>query len=171
MKIRWASLGGQLGIVYCLAGVFLVFLGWNGAASYNDVPAQFPYLISGGLAGLALVVVGAALLVTQSHRADRTALQGTLDELREAVERMAAATGATERGSVTAGAAGAPGVRVQTDSTMVVAGPNAYHRATCRVIEGQAEVVAMTAADAVASGRSPCRACSPDATGPVAVSS
>ena len=166
MKIRWASLGGQLGIVYCLAGVFLVFLGWNGAASYDSVPAQFPYLISGGLAGLALVVVGAALLVSQSNRADRAALQGTLDELREAVERMAAATG----GGSVAGA-GAPGARAQAESTMVVAGPNAYHRPTCRVVQGQAEVVAMTAADAVASGRSPCRACAPDATGPVAVSS
>jgi hypothetical protein len=167
MKIRWASLGGQLGIAYCLVGVFLIFLGWNGAASYNSVPAQFPYLISGGLAGLALVVVGAALLVTQSHRTDRAALQGTIDELREAVERMAAASGSA--GAVAA-AAGA-GARAMADSTMVVAGPSAYHRPTCRVLDGQVEVATMTAADAVASGRSPCRACAPDAVGPVAVSS
>jgi hypothetical protein len=167
MKIRWASLGGQLGIVYCLAGLFLIFLGWNGAASYDDVPAQFPYLISGGLAGLALVVVGAALLVSQSHRADRAALQGTIDELREAVERMAAASG----GGAAIAAAGAVGARAQAEGTMVVAGPTAYHRATCRVLDGQVEVVPMTAADAVASGRTPCRACAPDATGPVAVSS
>jgi hypothetical protein len=166
MKIRWASLGGQLGIGYCLAGVVLVFLGWNGAASYDNVSAQFPYLISGGLAGLALVVVGAALLVSQSNRADRAALQGTIDELREAVERMAAAAGA---GTSVAGA-GASGARALAGTTMVVAGPSAYHRPTCRVLEGQLEVVTMSQADAAASGRSPCRACAPDAVGPIAVS-
>jgi hypothetical protein len=167
MKIKWGSLGGQLGIAYCVIGVFLIFLGWNGAASYNSVPAQIPYLVSGGLAGLALVVLGAALLVAQSHRADRAALQGTLDELREAVERMAAASGG---GRAAVMAAGAPGVRAQAEDTMVVAGPNAYHRPSCRVVEGQVEVIAMTASEAVASGRSPCRACAPEATGPVAVS-
>jgi hypothetical protein len=149
MKIRWGRLGGQLGIVYCVVGLFLVFLGWNGAATYNNVPAQFPYLISGGLAGLCLVVVGAALIIAHSHRADRAALQGTLDELRAALERATASTGA---GSTPA-LAGTGGI---------VAGPSAYHRATCRVIEGQADLVPMTAAAASASGRSPCRVCAPD---------
>ena len=35
MKMRWDKLGGQLGILYCLAGFVLIFLGWNGAASYD----------------------------------------------------------------------------------------------------------------------------------------
>lgn len=82
MKIGWGKLGGQLAIGYCLAGLLLVFLGWNGAASYDNVSAQIPYLVSGGLGGLALVVIGAGLMVAQSNRTDRAALQSTLDELR-----------------------------------------------------------------------------------------
>lgn len=152
MKTRIGKFGGQLGIAYCLAGVFLVFLGWNGAATYNSVPAQFPYLISGGIAGLCLVVVGAALMIAQRLREDRSALQGTIDELRAAVDRIAVA-------SPTPGAGGA---LVGAESS-VMAGPNAYHRGTCGVIQGQMGLVPMTLAAAVESGRAACRVCAPEA--------
>ena len=33
MNNGWPKLGGLLGIAYCVAGFFLIFLGWNGAAS------------------------------------------------------------------------------------------------------------------------------------------
>ena len=68
MTKRWSKLGGVLGIVYCIAGFFLIFLGWNGAASNDREPAQIPYLISGGIGGLGLVVVGSALIVAHSLR-------------------------------------------------------------------------------------------------------
>jgi len=152
MKSGLGKLGGMLGIAYCLAGVALVFLGWNGAASYDSISAQFPYLISGGLAGLSLVVIGAALMLAQRQREDRTALQGTIDELRAAVERMGAAA---PPASVT----GAP---VEVGSS-VLAGPNAYHLATCRVIQGQAGLVPMTMSAATSSGRVACRVCAPEA--------
>ena len=76
MKIRWGKLGGQLGIGYCLAGVALILLGWNGAASYDRVESQMPYLISGGLAGLALVIIGAGLLEPETavEAAERLAI-------------------------------------------------------------------------------------------------
>ena len=86
MKFRWDKLGGQLGILYCVVGLFLIFLGWNGAASYDRVQAQIPYVISGGIAGLALVVIGAAMLITYGNRTDRAALQATLDDLRQTLE-------------------------------------------------------------------------------------
>ena len=89
MKFRWDKLGGQLGILYCVVGLFLIFLGWNGAASYDRVQAQIPYVVSGGIAGLALVVIGAAMLIVYGHRSDRAALQSTIEELRDALERSA----------------------------------------------------------------------------------
>ena len=55
MKQFWNDLGGKLGIGLCGLGLLLVFMGWNGAASVDRVPSQFPYLISGGCAGLCLV--------------------------------------------------------------------------------------------------------------------
>ena len=82
MKNGWPKLGGLLGIAYCIAGFFLIFLGWNGAASHDREPAQIPYVISGGIAGLGLVVLGAALIVAHSLRTDRVELRGSIDDLR-----------------------------------------------------------------------------------------
>jgi hypothetical protein len=81
MSKLWSRLGGVLGIAYCIVGFFLIFLGWNGAASYDREPAQIPYLISGGIGGLALVVLGSALIVAHSLRADRVELQGAIEDL------------------------------------------------------------------------------------------
>ena len=81
MSKLWSKLGGVLGIAYCIVGFFLIFLGWNGAASYDREPAQIPYLISGGIGGLALVVLGSALIVAHSLRADRVELQGAIQDL------------------------------------------------------------------------------------------
>ena len=89
MKNGWPKLGGLLGIAYCVAGFFLIFLGWNGAASHDREPAQIPYVISGGIAGLGLVVLGAALIVAHSLRTDRVELRGSIDDLRAAVDRLA----------------------------------------------------------------------------------
>jgi hypothetical protein len=91
MKNGWAKLAGLLGIAYCIAGFFLIFLGWNGAATYDDEPAQVPYLISGGIAGLGLVVIGAALVVAHSLRTDRVELRGSIEDLRATMERLGGA--------------------------------------------------------------------------------
>jgi uncharacterized membrane protein len=96
MKIGWPKLGGLLGIAYCVVGFFLIFLGWNGAASNDDEPAQIPYVISGGIAGLALVVLGTALIVAHSLRTDRVELRASIDDLRAATERLADASTATD---------------------------------------------------------------------------
>jgi uncharacterized membrane protein len=147
MKLRWSQLGGQLGVGLGLLGFVLLFLGWNGAASYDRVPAQFPYLISGGLAGLALVVFGAALVIVQNARADRAALQQTVAELRVAVEKMAAA-------------ASAPALAASGEAAgLVVAGPSSYHRPSCRLLEGRRGLPTMTATQAEEQGLSPCRTC------------
>ena len=61
MEPKRTKLGHQLGVLFCLAGFALVWVGWNGAASYDVSTRQFPFLISGGIAGLCLVK-GIALL-------------------------------------------------------------------------------------------------------------
>src|SRR3954462_3789763 len=81
-----SQLGGKLGVAVLLVGFVVIFLGWNGAGSFNDVRQQFPYLISGGIAGLAFVIMGAALLVIEAARAERAELQASLLELRDALE-------------------------------------------------------------------------------------
>lgn len=143
---RWGKVGGQLGIGICLLGLLLLFLGWNGAATYDRVPAQMPYVISGGLAGLALVVLGSALIVVQTARQDRAAMLATLAELRDALDQRPAPGGGGTR-TTTRGA--------------VVAGTSVYHRPDCRVLDGRDDLPSMSASDAAASGLSPCRVCRP----------
>jgi len=103
MNNGWPKLGGLLGIAYCVAGFFLIFLGWNGAASHDREPAQIPYVISGGIAGLGLVVLGAALIVAHSLRTDRVELRGSIDDLRAEIQRLA------DGSSTTAGSTPGPG--------------------------------------------------------------
>src|SRR5688572_10282696 len=150
MKIRWNKLGGQLGIGYIVAGLALIFLGWNGAASYDRAESQIPYLISGGLAGLALVIVGAGLLVVQALRAGRNATAAEIADLREAVERLASGGGAP-----------APRVAGGSGDVGVIAGPSSYHRDDCRLVEGQTGAVPMFRAEAKERGLAPCRICDP----------
>jgi hypothetical protein len=155
MKLRSDRFGGAFGIVLCVAGLVLIFLGWNGAAETDRVASQMPYIISGGLAGVALCVIGAALLVTAGARSERVRLQASVEELREALQRTAEA-------AVVAGGtgSGAPvrGGHVPSDGT-VLAGPTAYHVAGCRLIEGQSGLSPMTEAAAKERGLDPCRIC------------
>ena len=141
MKLRWNTFGGKLGLAFCVAGLALIWAGWNGAGSYNDIRKQFPYLISGGIAGLALVVIGVGLMVIQSQRADRVQIEANLVELRAILERLSAPEAATA-----------------ADATLVVAGPSAYHRPDCRLVEGK-DLKSMTPEQAEAAGLEACRAC------------
>ena len=147
MKLRWNTLGGKLGLFFCIAGFAVMWAGWNGAASYNDIRKQFPYLISGGLIGLALVVIGVGLMIIQSQRADRVQLEANLTELRSILERMTglpASNGAAE-----------------SETNSVVAGPSAYHRPTCKLVAGR-DLRKMPVQQAESAGLEPCRTCAPE---------
>lgn len=149
MKNNLGQLGGQLGVALCLIGFLIIFFGWNGAASTNDVRAQFPYLISGGVAGLAVVVVGAAMILVQNQRVDRARLEASIARLSAALERQGAA-----------GATGDPG----TDPGLggyVVAGTSSYHRVDCPLPETREEAHLVPLEDVRTSGLVACRVCRP----------
>jgi hypothetical protein len=149
MKVRSDRRVGPLGILFCVAGFVLIFVGWNGAAGVDRVPEQIPYVISGGVAGLALVVIGAALLVADRARADRVALQAAIEQLRGGLDGFAGS----------APAAGAS--TVEDGEPTVLAASSSYHRSDCQLIEGQSGLTPMTAAAAQRRGLEPCRICSP----------
>ncbi|NLV55554.1 MAG: hypothetical protein GXY13_08080 [Acidimicrobiales bacterium] len=56
----------KVGFVLVLVGLILVGAGYWGASGTAKVAEQIPYAISGGAGGLALVVVGAALIMRYS---------------------------------------------------------------------------------------------------------
>jgi hypothetical protein len=53
-------------IVLLLVGVALIAGGWWGASGEDTVVLQFPYLISGGVGGLACVITGSVLFARYS---------------------------------------------------------------------------------------------------------
>ena len=132
-------------------GFLLIGLAWNGAAEKDFIQGQFPYLISGGLTGLALVLAGLALVVVHSSRRDSAALADKLDQLIDAVNDLAVRQ-----------AAAAPGpTAVPGAEETVLAGTRTYHRPGCRVVEGRDGLQPMSEAVAEARGLAACRICDP----------
>jgi len=81
------------GAVFLVGGFGAMFLGWYGAARSHRSVEQVPYMISGGLVGLGLVLVGALLLasafwMTQLQRFGEQAEHRRATELRELEERL-----------------------------------------------------------------------------------
>src|SRR5437763_5382638 len=103
-RLRPGAFGGGLGLVVVAAGLLVIGIGWNGAAGaggeINGVPtlsAQLPWLLSGGILGLGLVVFGAALVIVHNARVDRARLESKLDELVDAVGRGGGNSGTAAR--------------------------------------------------------------------------
>lgn len=58
------------GIVIAIAGLVFIAVAWGEVAALTNVALQLPYLVSGGLTGLALVMVGMTIVNVQSRRRD-----------------------------------------------------------------------------------------------------
>ena len=92
--IRWMLVPGSLAV---LLGFVAIVLGWVGAARTAREIEQIPYLISGGLIGLALVVLGGLLLASTFWVAVLRKLQREAEQRAEqAVEALSARVTALE---------------------------------------------------------------------------
>ena len=86
-------------------GVAVILIGWSGAANATVVEEQIPYLISGGLLGVALATIGALALFSHwltvsireararevARRQDHEEMIGALRSLTEAIAEQEAA--------------------------------------------------------------------------------
>lgn len=160
-KLRAAAIGGGFGLFVVAAGLLAIGIGWNGMAGgggeVNGVPnlnAQLPWLVSGGILGLALVVFGAAMIVVHNARTDRARLEAKLDEVVAAMSRG---------GSAGIGPA-YPGEPAPQLSGTYVAGGSAYHRQECRLVSGRSDVDLVTIDQATEQGLRACRVCKPTET-------
>jgi hypothetical protein len=133
------------------AGIVFVILGWYGAAHTNILTEQIPYLISGGLLGMGLIIVAGVMVAGASQ-------ERSTDELRREIERAFAAMGSR---------ASDPGVRANAFSSnghhvFVVPGGRSYHVAGCPILEGKEGVKELLPAQAAASGFAACKLCGGD---------
>jgi hypothetical protein len=131
-------------------GILLVTLGWYGAARTNILTEQIPYLISGGLLGLGLIVVAGSLVSSVGLERENRELRRQLER---AVERASA--GGQPRLTVVASNPG------EEATVLVVPGGRSHHVAGCPIVEGKA-TSELPLAEAVASGYGTCKLCGPD---------
>ena len=83
-----------IGLGIAALGFLVIALTWGKVAALLDVSLQMPYVVSGGLTGLGLVMVGMTVVHVAARKqdaAERTRqveeLQAVLRELRETLER------------------------------------------------------------------------------------
>ncbi|GAC1443893.1 MAG: hypothetical protein NVSMB55_18750 [Mycobacteriales bacterium] len=141
-----ARFGAPLAIGFIAAGIVVIGIGYNGAASDARVGAQIPYLLSGLGLGLALVITGAAVMISRSAREDSALLTARIEEL-----MLTMPTGSAASSTIPSNAAG-----------LVVAGSASYHVPECRLVDGREEVAYLTPDEARARDLRPCRVCQPD---------
>ena len=160
-RLRAASFGGGFGLLVIAIGLLVIGIGWNGMAGgggeVNGVPnlnAQLPWLISGGILGLALVVFGAAMIVVHNARTDRARLEAKLDELVQVVSRGSAMTAYPSERTT------APASRSTAAGTFI-AGASAFHDPGCRLVQGRDDVTYVTTVEAADQNLKPCRVCKP----------
>lgn len=134
-------------------GLVLVLLGWAGASHTVLVFEQLPYLISGGLLGVALVFAGGfvyfAYWMTVMVREGRTArqeMQAVLLRMETLMQESAEPRTARTKG------ASYKGEFVATKTGSMI------HRPDCVAVDGRDNLRSVTTATA---GLTPCRLCDP----------
>ncbi len=146
-----------LGGVLIPLGILVILLGWWGAARSPYVFDQIPYVISGGLLGVGMVVLGGFLYFThwltelvKDNRRQSAAVLAALDLLEE---RVAALSGAGASGKVASnGAAHSGGAE---SGLVATARGTMAHRPDCTVVAGKKGVRPVAASD----GLAPCKLC------------
>ncbi len=161
---RWVSnaLRPWLGWILIGVGALLMLLGYLGV-SREALPAkQIPYLVSGGIGGMFLAVIGAYFLGTQELRND----SGRLDRLEQMVQELhQVLLRRPDAPDVTALAEsaqlnGSHGRLAPARKVVAVDGGELFHRGSCVMVQGK-DALELTPATARKQGLRPCPACTP----------
>lgn len=118
---RWTLAAGL-----CLAGgAVLLLVAWYDISGTNQLYEQVPYLVSAGFAGLALVMVGSALLVAGRYDRVERRLARLIDAVTEPAPEPPPPV------------ADPPDAGRDTTERVVVAGGTTFHRPTCPLVHGK----------------------------------
>ena len=170
----WKWAGGAVlpwaGWILAAVGVVVIIVGWYGVSGQALVAKQLPYLISGGLGGVALVGIGAAIISAERRRQDT----GRIERLEEMVGELRAVLLAhsdaptdvvgSPRSPGAAGARTGPSANgAAAESAGLVALPTGttYHAPGCQMVRGKEGVEAVNAGGIEQRGLSACRVCEP----------
>ena len=84
------GLGVWLGLLVVAAGFGLIAFTWSKTAALVSVALQIPYLMSGGLTGLGLILLGILFVNLAVKRREAVDRQRQLEEIREALVQLRA---------------------------------------------------------------------------------
>ncbi|MHB8511900.1 MAG: hypothetical protein ACYDCC_06920 [Actinomycetota bacterium] len=129
-----------ISVALLVIGVVFVMLGWYGAAHTNIFTEQIPYLISGGLLGVALIIIAGVI-------ASNSTLERETKLLREDLRRAMDALSYSGRPSVSL-----------PERVLIVPGGRTYHVPGCPIPEGK-DVTTMTLEEARAARFTECKLC------------
>ncbi|HVW82106.1 MAG TPA: hypothetical protein VHB69_14335 [Mycobacteriales bacterium] len=156
LRNTWQAIVGALLLPI---GIAVIILGWQGAAHGRIDQQQIPYLISGGILGLALVIVGAFFFWAHwLYRMYDQAELHHLENLRLSAEQhqeLLRALG--DRGGAPASVA--PAGAASSASYVATASGTNFHKPDCPIVSGRPGLRRITAAQA--RSMKPCRICEP----------
>lgn len=77
-----------IGVAVTALGFALLAVAWGGVAGEDNVALQVPYLVSGGLAGIGLILVGLTVVNVAAKRRDAALRQQQIEVLAAALQEL-----------------------------------------------------------------------------------
>ncbi len=166
----WEAVGNAFrpyaGWLFYGCGALLVIVGYIGVSGESIVAKQLPYLISGGIGGVLLAILGGYFLGIEELRRDG----GRLDRMEQQIEELhRALLDRPDAPTVATESAGRAGMMQSSNGhglarhVLVVESGESFHRAGCALVAGKAsEELDLVAA--TGRGLRPCTVCEPVAS-------
>jgi hypothetical protein len=142
-------------------GILFVLIGYLGISREALVAKQLPYLISGGIGGLALVGFGAMLVGTE----DLKRTQERIDHLEDLVADLHATLLSRPDAPALSSNGDSAGQRGGSSASLTLValpGGSSYHRDDCSMVQGKRDAKVLSASAARRQGLKPCRLCEPE---------
>jgi hypothetical protein len=150
----WQRTRPYVGWLLALLGAVALFLGWWGVSGEALTAKQLPYLVSGGLTGVALVVLAGVFLGTEDVRRQLDRIGELERKVAELHELFAEELRDPAPAAATAPAAGGAAVALPAGTS--------FHRPGCALVAGKTDAAPVTTADVSRRSLRPCRVCGPD---------
>lgn len=145
-----AKLATYVAVGMTAVGFVMIGMAWNFAAQLDFIQGQFPYVLSGGLPGLALIIGGMAILVIQAQRELMAGQTSQLERANAGMARVVALLRNPELAPTESQA-----------GPQVIAGRSSYHDPGCHLVAGRDDLPRTTLEAARDQGLAPCQVCKP----------
>jgi len=162
----WEALAAAVrpyaGWVFFGFGALLVIIGYFGISGEAVVAKQLPYLISGGLGGVLLAILGGYFLAMDELRKDSGRLNRMERQLEELHRALLERADAPDVADVVPPAVNGRAHRPAPVDDHVVAVPSgsSYHRPSCTLVTGK-DATPLSHDEAGERGLRPCSVCDP----------